>query len=135
MKRKMMAAAVTMATAALFAVPAFAQGAAAQPDTSGVKLSQAECSNMWNQADASNSGSLSMSQAEPYVTNFKSVDTDSDGMISQAEFTKGCDNGLVKSSASTGMGSGASGSANEGTSDRTPGESSTPERPTPVRPY
>ena len=76
----------------------------------GTKLSQAECQNLWNQADSAQSGSLSTSQAQPYVTNFKAVDTNADSKLSSSEFLAGCQKGLVHSSSSSGAGSGASGS-------------------------
>lgn len=83
---------------------------AADPSSSSMKLSNAECSTLWNQANPSKGPTLSQSQAQPYVTDFKSVDTDNDGTISQTEFMTGCSNGYVKGSASSGSSSGSSGS-------------------------
>ena len=76
-----------------------------------MKLSEAQCSALWNQANPSQGKSLSHSQAQPYVTDFKSVDTDNDGTISQTEFMTGCSNGHVKGSASSGTSSGSTGSS------------------------
>jgi hypothetical protein len=50
---------------------------------------------------------VSEAQAKSYVTDFKSVDANSDGKLSQAEFQSGCDKGQVHGSATTGPGSGA----------------------------
>lgn len=89
---------------------AFLAGAsqAASPST---KLSQAECDTLWNQANPSKGPTISMSQAQPYVSDFKSVDTDNDGTISLSEFNAGCNKGFVKSSGSSGSSSGTSGSS------------------------
>lgn len=91
-----------------------------------MKLSQAECQTMWKQADSSGSGSLSQTQASAYVTDFKSVDANGDGKLSSAEFQKGCDNGMVKSSASTGAGSGSSGSSTDSPASSGSGSSTAP---------
>ena len=107
----MLASTAVAAGAALFAGSAFAQSASPS-SSSATKLSQAQCETLWNQANPSKSATLSMSQAQPYVSDFKSVDTDNDGTISQAEFTKGCNNGHVKGSAAAGSSSG-SGDSNQ----------------------
>lgn len=96
-----------LACAALLFVPC----QAAEPSRSSMKLSEAQCSTLWNQANPSQSKTLSQSQAQPYVTDFKSIDTDSDGTISQNEFMAGCSGGHVKGSASSGTSSGSSGSS------------------------
>lgn len=96
------------AAALVVAVPAaFAQTTAAPQ-----KLSQAECQAIWKEADASGAGSLSMSQAQPYVTNFKQVDTNGDNSLSGAEFLNGCSKGLAHSASSSGTSTGTSGSSN-----------------------
>jgi hypothetical protein len=56
----------------------------------------ADCMALWKKADASASGALTQQQAEPYVTDFMSVDTDKDGKITHAEFIKGCSAGFVR---------------------------------------
>jgi hypothetical protein len=71
-----------------------------------MKLSQAECQALWNRLDAAKSGSVTEAQAKPYVADFKAIDANSDGKLSQAEFQAGCDKGQVHSSATTGPGSG-----------------------------
>jgi hypothetical protein len=69
--------------------------AAAQTTTPG------DCMELWNQADASATGALTQQQAEPYVTDFTSVDTDKDGKITDAEFMKGCSAGYVRRTTSS----------------------------------
>ncbi len=96
---------------------AVAGTANAQSASENIKLSQAECQVLWKQADSSAAGSLSMAQAQPFVSNFKSVDANGDGKLSSSEFTKGCDAGHVRSSASTGAGAGSSGSSSSGSTD------------------
>ncbi len=81
-------------------------GGAAAPS---IKMTAAECQGIWQKADASKAGSLTSSQAQPYVSNFKAVDSNADGKLSSAEFLAGCDKGLVHGSGSTGSSSGASG--------------------------
>jgi uncharacterized membrane protein YgcG len=105
------ASAIVLAMAA--SASSFAQGTTAQqPGAAGtMKMTQAECESMWNRADSARSGSLSQTQAQSHVTNFSTVDTDSDGKLSRAEFLAGCDKGLVQSSASTGGGTGSGGSS------------------------
>lgn len=65
--------------------------------------SAAECQTMWTQA-AQSSPSLSQSAAGNYIasSNYKQVDTNSDGQISQSEFQAGCLAGLVQSKATGG---------------------------------
>lgn len=84
--------------------PALAEDAGAK-----VKLSQAECQNIWSRADAAGSGSLSSADAQGYVKDFSAVDADADGALSSSEFMAGCEKGLIHDSASTGAGEGASG--------------------------
>jgi hypothetical protein len=81
----------------------------ASSQAAGMQLSQAECDSLWNQANPSSSQTLSQSQAQPYVTDFKKVDTDNDGTISKTEFQTGCNQGFVKSSSSSGSSSGSNG--------------------------
>ncbi len=88
-----------------------AYGVAAQTGgtTSGQKMSQAECQTMWNTADSSKSGSLTQTQAQTYVTDFKVADTNNDGRLSSTEFLAACQQGHVRGSASSGTGSGTTG--------------------------
>jgi hypothetical protein len=82
------------ATAVLaLAMPALAQTTA--PKSGAAKMSQAECTAAWTKLDAAKSGNVSQAQAQGIVTDFKAADTNSDGKLTQAEFTAACDKGLV----------------------------------------
>jgi hypothetical protein len=76
------------------------------PATPSMKITKAECQSLWNRLDAGKSGSVGEAQARAHVTDFKTVDANSDGKLSQAEFQSGCDKGQVHSSATTGPGAG-----------------------------
>lgn len=98
---------------------------------SAQKMSQAQCQSMWQSADSSKAGSLTQTQAKPYVSSFSTVDTNSDGKLSQAEFMSACDKGQVMASGSgsttgtTGSSTGsASGTAGSGTGSTGAGTSS-----------
>ena len=87
----------------------------------GSKLSQAECDSLWLQANPTNADKISESAAQAYITDVKAVNPDGDTTIEKNEFTNACSQGLIKSSAATGMSSGTSGKeAPSETSDRTP---------------
>jgi len=75
----------------------------------GAKLSQSECSALWNQANPGGAPTISEAQAQPYVTDFQAANPDGDGTLDQNEFLKACNQGLVKSSAASGASPGASG--------------------------
>ena len=87
-------------------------GAYAQTDPaqSAVKLSAAECASLWNQASP-DGGPISESQAAAYVPDFKAANPDGDKTLEKVEFSKACDNGLVKSGASSGASSGETGTS------------------------
>jgi hypothetical protein len=103
------ATSIAAAAALAFALPALAQTTTAPK--SGAKMSQSDCSAAWTKLDAAKSGNVSQAQAQGVVTDFKSADANSDGKLTQAEFTSACDKGLVTASAATGTGSrGMSGS-------------------------
>ncbi len=74
-----------------------------------VKLSKAECQNIWGRANASGGGSLTSAQAQMYVSDFNKVDANADGKLTSAEFLSGCQKGLVHDSASSGASEGSSG--------------------------
>ncbi len=120
---KLILAGVSMASSLAIVTGAMAQTPApspANPAAVGVKMSQADCQNLWKQADSAGSGSLSQSQAQLYAKDFKSVDSDADGKLSSAEWLKGCENGsIMNSGASTGAASGAGGSSTSGSSPST----------------
>ena len=87
-------------------------GAYAQTDPAqgAVKLSAAECASLWNQASP-DGDPITQAQAGAYVTDFKAANPDGDKTIEKAEFSKACANGLVKSGASSGAGSGEMGTS------------------------
>lgn len=107
-------------TALVFAVTGSLAVSAQTPDD--MKVTEAQCNTLWTQALAGSSGDLSREKADPYVNDFKKVDKNSDGVLSEAEWTTACEQGWVRSS-SDGAGDGVSGSS-EKTSDRTPGDPS-----------
>ena len=65
-------------------------------------LNDSQCQSLWSQA-ASSGDSLSSSQANAYITDFKRADANSDGKISQAEFNNACKLGLVQSASNSNM--------------------------------
>ena len=93
---------VILLAAAIAASTAFGAYAA------GTQLSQAECDSIWKQANPSAAATINQSQAQPYVTDFKSADPDNDGSLDQNEFNTACQKGLVKSASSSGAASGES---------------------------
>ena len=102
-------ASLVATTALAIAMPALAQTTTA-PTSGAAKMSQADCTAAWTKLDASKSGSVSQSQAQGTVTDFKAADTNNDGKLSQAEFQAACDKGLVTASASGTGGRGMTGS-------------------------
>jgi len=131
MIRTAIAASLTLAFAA---GAAFAQtSGSTSGTTSGTahKMSQSECQSLWQSADSSKAGSLTQTQAQPYVSSFSAVDTNSDGKISQTEFMSACEKGQVMASGSgsttgtTGSSTGsASGTTGSGTGSTGAGSSS-----------
>jgi hypothetical protein len=109
MIRSIRTVSAAVAFGALFALPVMAQTTTA-PKAGAMKLTQAQCQTIWNRLDAAKSGSVTQAATQPYVTDFKSVDANSDGKLTQAEFQAGCDKGVVHDSAGSGAGSGTSGS-------------------------
>lgn len=95
---------------ALFATAAIAQTTKMEP--AGTKLSAAECTGLWQQANPNGAPGVTATQAAPYVTasNFKAANPDGDTTLEQDEWLAACNKGLVKSSSASGSSSGASGS-------------------------
>ena len=58
-------------------------------------MSKADCEAVWMQANPSNAPTITMTQAQPYVADFKSADPDSDGTLDQNEFLQSCGEGGV----------------------------------------
>jgi hypothetical protein len=107
---RMFTAASVTALALMLGGAAFAQTPpGASPGAGATKMTQAECQSLWNRLDSAKSGSVTEAQAQAYVTDFKAVDANSDGKLSQAEFNAGCNKGQVHGTATTGPGSGTNG--------------------------
>jgi hypothetical protein len=98
---------VSLTLGTLLATPAFAQAE---------KVRDQDCQTIWRSALGNSNSDLDQAAAQKHVTNFKSVDTNSDGKISATEWSAGCMSGYVKTTSSAG-----SDPAGE-TSDRTPGK-------------
>ena len=64
----------------------------------GAVLDDAKCTSVWSAAQQSGD-TLSEGQAAPFVTNFKLIDADGNGTISEAEYKDGCKKGLVQEAA------------------------------------
>ncbi len=58
-------------------------------------LDDAKCQSVWSMTEREGDV-LSEDKAAPFVVNFKMVDADGDGKISQDEFKQGCKAGLVQ---------------------------------------
>lgn len=71
--------------------------AADNPPTSGhpTVLTDTECNGVWMDA-VSGGDVLTPEKAAGYISDFKQVDTDQDGKISQTEFKEACKKGLIK---------------------------------------
>ena len=70
-------------------------------------LDDAKCASVWSQTER-DGDTLSEAKATPFVVNFKLIDANDDGMISEAEFKDGCKKGLVQEASVEG-GAGPSG--------------------------
>jgi hypothetical protein len=77
------------------------------------QLSQDQCLAIWNKADSAKAGSLTQSQAAPFIADFKSANTSGSGKLSQDEFMAACGKGLVTDSASSGASTGSSGTSTQ----------------------
>ena len=93
------------------------------------KLTTTECEALWRKAQGGQTGDLSASQATPFTSDLKKVDTNADGKVQSTEWMMGCDAGLIKvADAATPAGSTAAPTSDrtpEGTTARTPGSSAT----------
>jgi hypothetical protein len=65
-------------------------------------LDDAACSNVWSLTQRQGD-TLSEGEAAPFIVNFKLVDANSDGKISEAEFKDGCKQGLVQQASAGGQ--------------------------------
>ena len=64
----------------------------------GAVLDEAKCASVWSLTEREGD-TLSEAKATPFVVNFKLVDANADGKISEAEFKDGCKKGLVQEAA------------------------------------
>ena len=64
-------------------------------------LDYSKCQTVWSHTDREGDV-LSEDKAAPFVVNFKMVDTDGNGKISQDEFKQGCKAGLVQMASAEG---------------------------------
>lgn len=83
---------------------------AADAPSNNMKLSQAECTNLWQQAKGTAIG-LTAAQVAPFIADFKAANPDGNATIDQNEWMAACNKGLVKSSSSSGASTGASGTS------------------------
>ena len=67
----------------------------------GVMLDDAKCASVWGLTER-DGDTLSEDKAAPFVVNFKLVDANADGKISEAEFKDGCKKGMVQESTTVG---------------------------------
>jgi hypothetical protein len=81
-------------------VPPVPEGGAPSGRPSAV-LDEAKCDSIWNMTEREGE-ILSEGKAAPFIVNFKMVDTDRDGWITQNEFKQGCKNGWVQEKSATG---------------------------------
>ena len=100
-------ASLAAAAALAISVPALAQTTTA-PKTDTAKMSRADCTAAWTKLGAK-AGSVSQSQAQGVVTDFKAADTNNDAKLTQTEFMAACDKGLVMASAGGSGGRGMTG--------------------------
>jgi hypothetical protein len=109
-RRMKIAGSILAAAVVALAVPALAQ---TTPGSGAAKMSSAECSAAWTKLDAAKAGSVSQAQAQGTVTDFKAADANSDGKLTQAEFTAACGKGLVTAAGSTTGSRGMTGSESQ----------------------
>ena len=84
-------------------------GVTAPSGSSSMKMSRTDCDATWAKLDSGNTGSVSQTQAQGIISDFKAADANGDGKLSQLEFRQACDRGLVGSPASTGPAGGSAG--------------------------
>jgi hypothetical protein len=65
-------------------------------------LDDAQCSDVWSLTQRQGD-TLTEGEAAPFIVNFKLVDANADGKISEAEFKDGCKKGLVQQASAGGQ--------------------------------
>jgi sporulation protein YlmC with PRC-barrel domain len=73
-------------------------GAGEPTEPTSAVLDEAKCASVWSLTEKEGD-TLSEAKATPFVINFKLVDANADGKISETEFKDGCKKGLVKEAA------------------------------------
>jgi hypothetical protein len=106
MKRVLLATTLLLATAGLaFAGPGSGEPVTPADPSSGrpsAVLDDAQCSDVWSLTQRQGD-TLTEGEAAPFIVNFKLVDANADGKISQAEFKDGCKKGLVQQASAGGQ--------------------------------
>ena len=67
----------------------------------GAVLDDAKCTSVWSMTER-DGDTLSEGKAAPFIVNFKMVDADNDGKVTEAEFKEGCKKGLVQEASAKG---------------------------------
>jgi hypothetical protein len=98
-------------TSSAFAQTNTGPGVTSPSGSSSMKMSRTDCDAAWMKLDSGNTGSVSQTEAQAMISDFKTADANGDGKLSQMEFRQACDAGLVSSTASTGPGGGTAGGA------------------------
>lgn len=110
MKPTMLAAITAICLGATAAAAQTTAPANPSPAAGSVKLSQSECTSLWQKANSSGATGLTKSQSAAYVSDFKAANPDGDATIDKNEWMAACNKGLVRSSSGSGASSGSSGS-------------------------
>ena len=84
----------------------------------GAILDDGKCTSVWGMTQR-DGDALSEGKAAPFIVNFKMVDTDGDGKVSEAEFKDGCKKGWVQEATAEGTQQ-PSGKASSGETQPTP---------------
>lgn len=109
MRKTIMATGLALVLGSGAALAQTSTSPSAPGSSGGMQMTQAQCDSLWNRIDTGQSGSVTQSQAQNYVTSFSTADANSDGRLSKAEFTNACQRGQVRDTASTGSGTGTTG--------------------------
>jgi hypothetical protein len=96
--------------AAVFSSVALAD-TATKSTNSPVRLSDSECTKLWQEANPGGANGLTEAQSARYISNFNAANPDGDTTIDATEWNTACQNGLVRSTSSSGASSGESGVA------------------------
>jgi len=116
MKTAFAAAAILsgLLTSNLCAETSTGAGITSPSGSSSMKMSRTDCDAAWAKLDSANTGSVSQTQVQGSVDDFKAADANGDGKLSQSEFRQACDKGLVNGTATTGRAGGTTGAAGMG---------------------